>query len=115
MTWLLLAAEQVPADIPPVSLTGHPLLDLLLRNATPVAMLLIALWLFLTNRVFPGAERERLLAKLEKTESQRDLLRDSIDDRVIPLATRMLDLLERIEREREADRDHHRDSPRRRT
>lgn len=75
------------------SVTGNPLLDLALDNVGPTLVLL----LFLTGRLFTGDERKRLLDKLERTEQQRDALRDGYDERVIPLLTRTVDLVERLE------------------
>jgi hypothetical protein len=78
------------------AVTGNAVVDLLLRNVGPTAVLV----LFLLGKLATGAERDRLHDKLERTEAQREALRDGYDERVIPLLTRCLDLLERLERER---------------
>lgn len=90
----VLAVLAVAAEPVVPTLTGQPLLDLLLDNIGPTVVVV----LFLLGKITTGAERDRLLDKLERTEVQRDALRDGYDERLIPVLTRTLDLLERLER-----------------
>lgn len=89
----LAAYVAAEAATPAQSITGQPVLDLVLDNLGPTLVVV----LFLTGKLATGTERDRLAEKLERTEARELALRDGYDERVIPLLTRTVDLVERLE------------------
>ena len=86
-----------PTPPVPTGITGSPLFDLLLENATPVALLLVAILAFARGWVVPGSEHLRVVEKLEKTEQQRDAMRDGLEEKVLPVLVRTLDAFDNLE------------------